>query len=223
MTLRAAVDDRRRRPLSAGRQPRPLKQGRAQHRRLLAFGRAQILIARTAGQAVGFPHGRRADDLDLKIQVAHHPADDGELLEILLAKNSRVRRENVKELRHDRADAAKMSGPRLAAQRGRKRILLDRDRKIGGIHFVRRRAEKNIHAGASAKLVVIRFRPRIFLVITARGELERIHEDADRDLAFLAGSFARDSDQFEMTAMQRAHRRHEDSALTALARARPRL
>ena len=71
------------------------EQSFAQHRRLRSLLLAQILITGTAGQPVAFTNSRHPDNFDSKIKVAHHPADDRQLLKILFAKNSRIRRENV--------------------------------------------------------------------------------------------------------------------------------
>ena len=53
-------------------------------------------------------------DFDRKIQVAHHSPNDGQLLKIFFAEDRGVRRQQMKQLRHDRADTAKMPGARPA-------------------------------------------------------------------------------------------------------------
>src|SRR5438270_8307210 len=177
-----------------------------------------MLIARPAGHAVRFAHRRRADDFDWKIQVAHHPPNDGELLKILLTENRGIWRKQMEQLRHDRADAAEMSRARPPAERVRERSLLDRDGKIGSVHFLGARSKQDIDAGLPAKLIIIRFRPRIFFVIAARRELERVHENADGDLPVFSTRLARGPNQLPMAAMQRPHRRDEDAADGALTR-----
>jgi hypothetical protein len=47
--------------------------------------------------------------------------------------------------------------------------------------------------------------------------LKRVHENADGNFAFFPGGISRDPDQFAVTAMERAHRWHEHSALGILA------
>src|SRR5438105_2195579 len=180
--------------------------------RLRTLLRVQILIARTAGQAVRLAHRRRADDLDRKIQVAHHPPNDGELLKILLTENRGIWRKQMEQLRHDRADAAEMSRARPAAERVRERSLLDRDGKISGIQFLGARSKQDIDASLPAKLIIIRFRPRIFFVIAAGSELQRVHENADGDFALFSGCLAGGANQFAMPAVQRAHGRNQNSA-----------
>ena len=47
--------------------------------------------------------------VDREIEIAHHAPDDGELLEIFLAKNGRLRPQEMKQLRHHRCDSTKMA------------------------------------------------------------------------------------------------------------------
>src|SRR4051794_31945173 len=105
-----------------------------------------------------------------------------------------------------------MTGPRAATERVRKRILFHGNREICCIHVVDSRPKQNIDPSVPAKLIVRRFRARIFFVITSGSELERIDENTERYFAVIAGSVARDPDQFTMATMERAHCRDEDAA-----------
>jgi hypothetical protein len=58
-----------------------------QQRRDTALTSAQVMIARTQGQAVGVAHRGHADDFDGNAQVFDHLADDRQLLEVLLAEH----------------------------------------------------------------------------------------------------------------------------------------
>jgi hypothetical protein len=49
--------------------------------------------------------------------------------------------------------------------------------------------------------------------ITTRSELERVDENAHRYFTVVTRRFSCDSNQLEMTSVQRAHGRHEDSSL----------
>lgn len=51
-----------------------------------AMLRSQVGITRGEGEAVRFAHGFHAMNLDRQGEVADEPANDGELLEVLLAK-----------------------------------------------------------------------------------------------------------------------------------------
>ena len=141
-----------------------------------------------------------------KIEIAHHPSNDGQLLEILFSENSRVRRKEMKQFRHHRADSFEMSGTRPSAERLRKRFFLDDHRAIRKIHFGRFRAEQHVDSRRTAKLFIRSFWTRIFFEIRAGLELQWIHEDADRYLTVRARRFSRGPDQFQMPAMQSAHR-----------------
>ena len=69
--------------------------------------------------AVGLAHDRHADDLDAEVEIAHHAADDGELLEVLLAEHGDVRLDGVEQLGDHRGDAAEVARPRAPAEPAR--------------------------------------------------------------------------------------------------------
>ena len=54
---------------------------------LLPFFGVQILVARAARQAVFLPDSGHGDDVDVEIEIAHHPANDRQLLKIFLAEH----------------------------------------------------------------------------------------------------------------------------------------
>src|SRR5262249_33808695 len=107
--------------------------------------------------------------------------NDRQLLKIFFAKHRRFRLQNVEEFSDDRADAAKMSGPRFSLEQIRKRILVDENRSIAGVQFFRARTKKKIDTGVAAEVFILLFRPRITFIIGSRLELKRIHKDADCD------------------------------------------
>src|SRR4029077_15902805 len=102
----------------------------AQDRGLLSFFGVQILVARTACQAVFFPDSGHCDDVDLEIEIAPHPANNRQLLKIFLAEPRRISRENVEQLRDHCAHSAEMSGTRFAFQRCRQRSLFPKRRSV---------------------------------------------------------------------------------------------
>ncbi len=104
---------------------RRLQQSRAENRRLRAFLRIEILVARAEGETVRFAHRWASDDLDRKIEIAHEAANDGELLKILFAKNRGVRLEEMEQFCHHGTDAAKVAGPGSAAELLRQDRFLD--------------------------------------------------------------------------------------------------
>src|SRR5207248_10109437 len=100
-----------------------------------------------------------------------------------------------------------MSRPRRAAQPRRQPRLFDVNRAIIKIHFAR--SKKQVHSSVLAKFLVRRFRPRIFLKIRSRLELQRIDEDADCHFPIISRVLARHPNQLQMSTMQRTHRRYE--------------
>ena len=88
----------------------------AQADRLLSLFGRQVRIPGTHREAVRLAQGRSANDTDREVQVAHHALDDSQLLSVLFSKYGDVRQDDVEQLRDYRANAAKMSRPRRAAQ-----------------------------------------------------------------------------------------------------------
>ena len=75
------------------RRRRPRRRGRAARTTAAApVAGVEAHVAARHRQAVGLAHDRRADDLDAEVEVARHPADDRELLEVLLAEHRDVGR-----------------------------------------------------------------------------------------------------------------------------------
>ena len=109
----------------------------------------------------------------------------------------------------------KCPGPRLALKSVGEGVLVYGDREIVGVHFLSRRAKKQIYPRITAELFVVRFRARIFLIVAPGRKLERIHKNADHHFPVIARRLSRDPDQFAVTAMERPHRRHKHSPLPA--------
>jgi len=130
---------------------------------------------------------------------------DRQLLEIFLTKNGRVRREEMKQLRHDGADAAEMTGAGSATESLGKRCLLHEGGAILRIHFVRQRPKEKIHSFRPADFVISFLGPWITRKIRAGLELKRINEDAHRHFAIRAGVVPREPDERDMAGMQSAH------------------
>ena len=86
-------------------------QRRIKRRRRLAFLRRQIDVAGGEREAVRLAKGRRADDLDAKIEVARDAGDDFQLLIILFAEDRDVRPALIDKLGDDCRDAREMGRP----------------------------------------------------------------------------------------------------------------
>ena len=102
-----------------------------------------------------------------------------------------------------------MAGPRFSLERARQRRLLHECRAILRIDFFHCWPKQKIDPGRATECFIGLLRPRIFLVIASRLELQRVNENAHCHVAVDAGVLARDADQFAMRLVQRAHRRHE--------------
>lgn len=76
----------------------------------------ELAIPGGEGEAVIFSNGGMSDDLCLDIEVANHAIDNGELLEVFLAKDGKVGLENIKELEDDGEDAVEVTGAGGAAE-----------------------------------------------------------------------------------------------------------
>src|SRR5205807_10049199 len=73
-------------------------------------------IARAHRESIDFTHRWHADDLDIKVQVPHHPLNRAKLLKILLAEERDVWFDNVEEFGDDGGDASEVTRPMLSAK-----------------------------------------------------------------------------------------------------------
>ena len=192
-------------PLLAARNPAPrFVQRLIQADREPTLVGAQMAVARAHREAVGFAHGRHADDGDRQIEVGDEPLDDRELLRVLLAEVRAVRLHHLKELQHDSRHAAEMSGAELPAQMIGKASDVDGALRRLRVHLRRRRRKHDVDAMLAAERDIGIERARIAREIVLAVELERVDEDRDdHDAALAAGGV----DQRRMSGMQRAHRR----------------
>ena len=112
--------ERRRPRRSRPRAPSRSSRARAGSRVASARGRASAAAAprARAGRCATRARGRRRRARSaatrissVEVQVAHHPADDRDLLGVLLAEVRAARPDDVEELEADRRDAAEVAGP----------------------------------------------------------------------------------------------------------------
>ena len=78
---------------------------------LARFG-AEKGIAGTQRQAVGLTHDGADHQPHVEVEVLHQPADDLDLLKILLSEVGDVGLHEVEQFQDNRGDAAEMAGPR---------------------------------------------------------------------------------------------------------------
>ncbi len=146
------------------------------------------------------------DDIDAQIEVRSEPAHDGELLVVLLAEQGHVRASCSQQLGDHGGDAVEVPRPCSALHRvGQAR---DPHRGCEPVRIHRRggRDEDGVDSfGIAGEQVVVEW-PWIVIEVATFAELERIHEDRHDDGV---GEFSGGSNQLEVTAMQRSHRRDQ--------------
>jgi hypothetical protein len=104
-------------------------------------------------------HGRDADDLDAEVEVQRHPADDGQLLVVLLAEDRDVGPYGEEELGDDGRDPSEVARPERALHRLTERPGIDVGLEAGGVHGRRGRHVERVDAGFLAAPLVVLDRP----------------------------------------------------------------
>ena len=100
-------------------------QGPAERDRLEPLVGVEVAVAAGEREAVRLALGLGADDLDAEAEVVDHPADQHQLLVVLLAEHGEVRADQPEQLGHHGEHTAEVAGPGLPledrAQRARAR------------------------------------------------------------------------------------------------------
>src|SRR6185312_9749169 len=148
----------------------------------------QVLVARAHGKSVRLPYRRRRDDAHRQAEVGHHPADDGELLEVLFPEYGDVGLHDMKELRDYRRDALEVSGPELSVEDARESRYLDARRALSavGIDLGDIGHEHEIAACLGQHARILRRRAGIVGEILVRPELHGIDEEAGDEAVAVA-------------------------------------
>ena len=81
----------------------------------------EVDVARRQREAVGLADGRAGDDLGRDRQVERHPADDHDLLGVLLAEVGVLGADEVEQDRDDRRHPVEVAGPGRSLERPRHR------------------------------------------------------------------------------------------------------
>lgn len=178
------------------------------------FG-AKVTIAGTHGEAIRFSNRVDAMQGDGQIEVANEAADDGELLEVLFAKDGIVRLKEIEELRYDGADAIEMARPTGTAELCGEAGLDDLDAAIRVIHLLHRRGEDYVCPCCTAFVQVVIQVAWIAIKIFVGTELEWVDEDAGGNMAMGSGHLAGRFDQGGVPRMQCPHGGNEDDAMVA--------
>lgn len=153
-------------------------------------------------------------DLDAEIEVGGHPADDRELLVVLLTEDGHVGPSRGQELGHHGRDAVEVT-----RTRGPLHLLgefgdVHRGGEARRVHRRRSGSEDQVDAGVVAGPQVVVEGARVVVVVTLLAELERVDEDRDDHPIGVGGG---GGDQFEMAAVQRPHRGDERDPLAGRA------
>ena len=85
----------------------------------------EVAVAAGQREPVRVPYGRGADDLDAELQVGHDPADQRELLVVLLAEHGDVRADQAEQLGHHGQHAGEVAGPARALEQAAERAGVD--------------------------------------------------------------------------------------------------
>ncbi len=166
------------------------------------FSLRQIGVARRQGQTPAVPFGRCADDLDRQVQVPHEPANDHQLLIILLAENGEVGLNLIEQFGHDQSDAAEHLRSEITFQPQGGAGHGDAGGEAVGIHFSSRRGEHQVTPGAGQQARVFFLLARVFVQVFMGGELRRIDEVGDDDAIGATGGLTH---QGQMAFVQGAH------------------
>ena len=195
---------------SPGRRGLPGQQRPRQRERHRPVGRGQVAVPARGGQPVGVAHGRHRLDHHVQVQVGDHPADQGELLRVLLAEHRDGRAGQVQQLEHHGQHAAEEPGAELALEPLPGRARVDGHlRRAAGVHLGRRGREDQVRPLAGADGQVLVQGPGVAVEILVRPELERVDEDRDDHAAPRPGQRARRAQQPRVAVVQGAHGRRQ--------------
>ncbi len=180
---------------------------------LPSLGR-QVAVAGTQGQSVRLPHRGRHQDVHGQVQVLHHPADDGGLLQVLLAEEGQVRLHQVEQLGDHRGHPAEMARTEPPAQGVAHGPHFDGRAEAGGIDLRRLGNEQDGHPQAQAQVLVPLQVPGIPGQVLPGAELGGVHEHRNHRGVAPGRALA---DQGGVPFVQVAHGGDEADALAALA------
>lgn len=151
------------------------------------------------------------DDVHAQIEVSDQPANDGELLVVLLAEDGEVGLQQAEEAGDDGGDAVEVPGAGGAAEARGEPLDVDGGGVARGVQG--RRHEEQVHTRLFAEGGVALGVSRVAVEVLARTELQRIDENADHKLI---AERAGEVHQRGVPGVQEAHGRHEADP-TALA------
>ena len=167
--------------------------------------RRQAGVPGGIGQTVAMPYNLRPVNAHRKIQVAHHAADNGKLLVILLSENGVRGLYQVEQFGKHRADTGKMPRAGRTAQCCGQKAFFHGNAAFSGIHFFRSRGKHIIHACTFAHLQILFRSPGISLKVGGIVKLDRIDENTGNHHAILPGQLARLFQQSAVSGVEGPH------------------
>lgn len=173
--------------------------------RVFAVLRSQADVSGGKGEAIGFPNRWVAHDFDGDVQIANHPLDEGDLLKVLISKNSVGGLEKIEELQDNGEDSIEMTRAARTAQVFGEKRFGDEDRVIGMVEEFFFRSEGEIDSFLFAEREIGLQWSRILGQISDSIELNRVDEDRDRDSSSGADQLAGSTDQSQMSLVKRPH------------------
>src|SRR6266481_395328 len=182
------------------------RQRTAQRKRAFALVRRQVRIARTHRKAIGLAHGRNRNNLEIEIEIDHHPLDRAQLLKILLAEERGIWLYDIEQLRHHGRDAAKMARAMVAAKSLGDFRRLDPGLQPRRKHHIGFRSEQYVDRNRAHQLAIALEVARIAGEILIWAKLRRVDEQRTREPR---AEFAPLAHQREMSLVQKAHRGYE--------------
>ena len=171
-------------------------------------------IAAATCQAVVLAHHRASDNLDGRLHLLHHGADNSNLLEVLFAEVGPRGLRHLEKFAHHLTHAVEVAGAHFTLHDLHHRTEF-KDTFVGlGIHLPHRGHERHICTGllqqSGIGLGSARIGLQVFGVVELCGVQKHTHNN---DIILTASTFH----QREVTGVQRAHCRHQADALALLA------
>ena len=162
-------------------------------------------VARTHGEPILFPDRGMRGDFYGDLQITDHPADDGELLPILLTEHGGIWSDDIEEHGDDRADTIEVLRSGAPAKSAGKSGLTDFHGRIPRIYLADPGMKEQIHPLSPAQVAIRFIGARIFREILVLSELRRVHKNRNRYLPIRSCKTAGPPDKCGMSGMQRSH------------------
>ncbi len=197
-----------------GGQPVPGgEQGPGQGQRGPALLGGEEAVPAGERETVRVADGGHRDDVDAEVEVAHHAADQCQLLGVLLPEERRVRPGEVEELGDDGEHAVEVPGARGALQPLAHGARGDTDLGLAaGVDLLDGGGEDRVGAGRRGDGEIGVQGAGVAVEVGGLAELERVDEDGDHDLAAGPRGCPCGTDQGGMAVVERAHRHHDGAA-----------